>query len=264
MRILSEASYIKLPIQTIKFTASTYRPMQRINVDVINLDHLDDKGNKHIMVMIDCFSRWIEIYAIPDLSAESAAECLLQFIGRYGQPEEIQSDLGSQFIAELIEAMILMIGSIQKFNISAHSKEENAIVERANKEVMRHLRALVFERNLVSNWSTNLPLVQRIINASEHESIGCSPAQILFGNTLNLDRGIFLPFEERPFYTSVPQWLAERLLSQDALIYKAQEIQKLKDSQHLSTTAPKITSFDIGDYALIEYPPTNLKAEVND
>jgi hypothetical protein len=33
----------------------------------------------------------------------------------------------------------------------AYSKEENALVERANKEVNRHLRAFMFDANSVDN-----------------------------------------------------------------------------------------------------------------
>jgi hypothetical protein len=46
----------------------------------------------------------------------------------------------------------------------AYSKEENAIVERANKEVMRHLRAFIFDERIMSDWVKYIPLVQRIMN----------------------------------------------------------------------------------------------------
>jgi hypothetical protein len=35
----------------------------------------------------------------------------------------------------------------------AYSIEENAIVERVNKEVMRHLKAILFEKGLKDKWS---------------------------------------------------------------------------------------------------------------
>jgi len=175
-------------------------------------------------------------------------------------PDEIQADLGTQYVNELIEEFIKFTGNIQKFNISAHSKEENGIVERANKEVLRHLRGIIFERNFISDWSNNLPMVQRIINASKHESIGCSPAQILYGNAINLDNQIFLPKDERPWNINLPQWLANKIKAQDAIIERAQAIQKVKDDKHLSTTNPNLTSYNIDDYVLVEYPPTNLKA----
>jgi len=43
----------------------------------------------------------------------------------------------------------------------AYSKEENGIVERANQEVMRHLRAMRFDARVHDKWSfEQLPMVK--------------------------------------------------------------------------------------------------------
>ena len=223
------------------------------------MDKPDENGNQYIIVIIDCFSRWVQLKAVPDLSAISAAKSLLEFVGNFGVPDEIQADLGTQYVNELIQEFIKFTGSTVKFNIAAHSKEANAIVERTNKEVLRHLRGIIFERNFISDWSNNLPMVQRIINATKHESIGCSPAQILFGNAINLNNQIFLPSDERPWNISLPTWLSDKIAVQDAIIKRAQAIQKVKDDRHMLTTSRDITSYDVNDYVLVEYPATNLK-----
>jgi hypothetical protein len=36
---------------------------------------------------------------------------------------------------------------------TAYSKEENGIVERANQEILRHLRNIIFDKNVLSKWS---------------------------------------------------------------------------------------------------------------
>jgi hypothetical protein len=64
----------------------------------------------------------------------------------------------------------------------AYPKQQNAIVERANKEVMIHLTAIIFDRRISEVWySEYLPLVQRIMNAKVHDTIGVSPAELVFG-----------------------------------------------------------------------------------
>jgi len=77
-------------------------------------------------------------------------------------------------------------------------------VERANKEVGRHLRSVLFHENVIPNWSMFLLLFQRIFNAEVHESLGVSPAQILFGNAMTLDRGIFLPHTITDNHPGIP------------------------------------------------------------
>lgn len=70
----------------------------------------------------------------------------------------------------------------------AYSKEENAIIERMNKEVNRHLRALT---------SQSLPFVQRILKSNHSDRLKISAFQLLLGNVLNIDGGMFLPVAER-------------------------------------------------------------------
>ncbi len=76
-----------------------------------------------------------------------------------------------------------------------------------NKEVLRHLKIFIYSRNLVAKWSEYLPLVQRIINASINIRIGVSPAQLLFGNELNLDRGVVDTLSAK-IPSSVSEWTA--------------------------------------------------------
>jgi transposase InsO family protein len=121
----------------------------------------------------------------------------MQHCGRFGVPNTIRSDRGSQFVNELIAELCKLMGTEQELSTS-YSHEENAIVERANKEVMRHLRAMIFHDRVYSNWSTDqLPLVMRIMNSEEKVSTGVSPAELLFGNTVNLGRQLLYRTSEK-------------------------------------------------------------------
>ena len=90
-----------------------------------------------------------------------------------------------------MEELLKIIG-LQHLTILYY--EENAIVERANKEVFRNLRNLIFAHNELTTWSKHyLPLVQRIINTSRVDSHRSVPAELLFGNAITLDRNVLLP-----------------------------------------------------------------------
>ena len=69
------------------------------------------------------------------------AECLLKHSGRFGAPHQLPSDNGPHFIAEIIREFLLLVG-VKHCLTLAYSKQENAILERYNKEINRHLRAL--------------------------------------------------------------------------------------------------------------------------
>ena len=80
-------------------------------------------------VIVDTFTRWLELYHTTDVTALSAAECLLKHFGRFGAPHQLRSDNGPHFIAEIIREFPLLVG-VKHCLTLAYSKEENAIVER--------------------------------------------------------------------------------------------------------------------------------------
>lgn len=252
-------SVLKIPIHTHPFTTAAYQPMERLNVDTIGPFEPDDNGNTYVITLIDCFTRWVELYAVKDTSAKSAANVLLLHMGRFGIPSQILSDNGSQFVNELITEFTKLIGT-EHVRTLAYSKEENAIVERANKETLRHLRAMIFDENIVHIWSECLPFVQRIINSSTESSINATPASLLFGNAIALDRGIFLPLSpQTDKFQSISEWTSKMLSAQNAALTAAQAAQKQKDENHISEFSPQRTEFNNGTYVLVEYAVTSLK-----
>jgi hypothetical protein len=122
----------------------------------------------------------------------------------------------------------------------AYSKQENAIVERVNKEVNRHLRAFTFDTASLDSYKLCLPFVQRIINSSVHASTGASPAALLFGNQLNLDRGILIKFPENDNTpTKASKIIADMLLIQQQLndnaVARLKEADEVRLASHVET-----------------------------
>ena len=262
--ICQKLSAIKPVINTEPYTLASYEPFGRICVDTIGPLPTDNENqNKYILVIIDAFSRFVRLYPILDTTAESAADSLLDWVGLFGIPLEIVSDNGTQFANSLIEGLLSAL-EITDAKIQAYSKEENGIVERANKEVNRHLRTIVYNRMVKKRWSKYLPLVQRIMNASTHRSTGFQPAQIVFGNAVNLERNL-LPLEHPPNNTNPHEYLDELMRVQREIIEIARRNQEKTDLFHLSQRGGKeITEFPPDSYVLVNYegeghrPPTKL------
>ena len=185
-------NFLKIPIYAHGFTTSTYTPMECLNIDFIG--PLPDQG--YILVIVDTFTRWVELYHTTDATSLCAAECLLKHFGRFGAPHQLRSDNGPHLIAEIIREFLHLIGGSHTLTL-AYSKQENTIVERYNKEINRHLRALTFENLSLTDYKKSLPFVQRILNSNHSDRSKISASQMLFGNMLNLDKGIFIPQSER-------------------------------------------------------------------
>lgn len=246
----------KVIANTIKFTTSTYEPWQVLNMDFIG----PYPTGEYVHIIIDTATRWVEISLWPDATATSASLALLSHIGRYGTPRQIRSDRGSHFANSLIKEFLELTGTPHNLTL-AYSKEENAIVERANKEVNRHLRALIFDFPDINQLARRLPFVMRILNTTKNAVTGIAPAQLLFGNVIDLDEGILLPRSERPKFASLTDASAEMIKTQDELCRRAAELRRQADHAHLTSQDEIITIFEKGTYVLIQYvdqPPTRL------
>ena len=195
------------------------------------------------------------------VDAEHAVLAINAHCGRYGVPKQIVSDSGSQFINNMM-AEYRVMAEIEQVQTMAYSKEENAIVERANKEVMRHLRAMLFEKRLREHWYKYLPFVMRIIHTTVHSTTGVSPAALLYGNALHKDRTIYDNFTPAQIAKlSLSEWASKMLTAQKILIDMANKYQRQKDKEHMSFALPesKLTSYPINSYVLVEYPNTGFK-----
>jgi hypothetical protein len=166
-------------------------PFSELSVDVLQLPRRDCNNNQYVVVIIDSFSRWVQCVPVADKSALSAARALIQCIGNFGMPLTIRSDGGGEFINATLAAFEAIVG-VKHHKITPYLHEGNSLAEKANRSVLENLRNLMFDKRLDLNgehqWSDLLPLAQRILNASFNSSIGCSPAQLVFGDNLELDR----------------------------------------------------------------------------
>jgi transposase InsO family protein len=160
--------------------------MEVLNIDTFGPLSNDSSEKGYILVIIDCLTRFVELYyPIEDISAPLCARALLSHVCRYGTQMTILSDRGSQFVNAVISQLLSLLQIEHELGL-AYSKEHNAIVERVNKEVMRHLTAIIFDKRVNAAWSSEyLPLVQRIMNAKVHDTIGVYPAELLDGKAIN-------------------------------------------------------------------------------
>jgi transposase InsO family protein len=243
-----KTSAIKVAIQTLPYTTSTYEPMEVLNIDFVG--PFPDK--KYILVMVDTFTRWTELYSCDEATANSAAICLLQHFGRFGCPRILRSDRGSHFANETIDKFLKMTAVGQNLTL-AYSSQENSKVERVNKEVNRHLRAFVFDTCSMDDYGRGIPFVQRIINSTPNIKTGISPAQLLFGNMIDLDRSIIVPYPERMDHDIPTNKILQQMIeTQDRLSKITREIQQREDQIHMESISTPVTVFETGSFVLVK------------
>jgi len=252
-----KSSQRKVAITALPKTLASTVAMQYLHIDAIGPLPVDSQGYSFILVIIDKFSRWVSLYPLKTVTAQEAAEALICHMGTFGVPLDIGSDGGSQFMA-VIDELIAIVGATHSVTL-AHSHEESGIIERANKEIMRHLRAFLFEQKIGADWRVYLPFTQRICNAETIKHLEVSPAQIIFGAAIDLNRGIITPnVMLKHDHSDLSDYVNRLICVQAATIKFAAGMQTERDQKVIltktATLKSAITEFKAGSYVLLEYP----------
>ena len=118
-------------------------PFDRVGVDVLLAATSTLDGNQYALVFIDYLTKWVEVVAIPDQTAETIARMFVELIVcRHGAPWELLSDRGANFLSDLVAAVCNLF-DIQKVNTSGYHPQTNWLCERFNSTLIQMLAKTV-------------------------------------------------------------------------------------------------------------------------
>ena len=212
------------------------------------------RGNRYILVVLDLLTKGIELVAIPDKSAKTVAEALVENVFyRHGLPESLLTDRGLEFDNKYFLALSRAVG-IDRKKISAFHPQSNGAVERCNQTLGSLLRKLAQERT--GDWDNHLSLVRFQYMTAEHRSTGYSPFYLQFGRDPRTPR-----LTERAENAGRPpdenSWV-ERLTREleEAHTAVAEREEKTKRRrQELSHRSAHIVHYKAGDMVFQRCPP---------
>ena len=129
-------------------------PFQNIGVDIMDLP-CTERGNKHVVVFQDMFTKWPLVFAVPDQRAEQIARLLCEeVVPMFGVPEALLSDRGTNLLSHLMTDICHLLG-IEKLNTTAYHPECDGMVERFNRTLKSMLRRRAAEFG--NQWDKHLP-----------------------------------------------------------------------------------------------------------
>jgi len=159
--------------------------------EVLHLDIVGplpmSEGKSYILTMIDRKTRWPEAIPLKNISAPNIAKHLIQtWISRYGVPNHIITDQGTQFESSLFDSLATSLG-IKHIHTTTYHPQTNGLIERFHRSLKTSIRCL----SITPMWTRSLPLIMLGWRNTIHSATGTTPATLLFGTGLALPNDFF-------------------------------------------------------------------------
>ena len=154
-------------------------PMERVHIDIMGPFHLSSKGNRYILVMVDQFTKWVELAAIPEQNAQVTVKAFVdRFISTFGCPLEIHSDQGRNFESSLFQALCRLL-EINKTRTTPYRPCSNGQCEVFNRVILQMVRSFISKG--LKNWDEHLPLITMALHSMKNHSTGFSANMMMLG-----------------------------------------------------------------------------------
>ena len=136
-------------------------------------------GSRHVLIIVEAFSKWVDLVPVADLTAKTAATAFRErVLARFGRPVEVVTDNGSEFKAEFHQ-MLVAHGIDHRYTSPAHP-EANGAAERLVQVLKQCLRKYVIE-NGVANWDLQLTVIEFGYRTTPQRLTGYSPYFLVYG-----------------------------------------------------------------------------------
>ena len=177
--------HTRVPLET--FTVPEKR-FSHINMDIVG-PLPESCGQRYLIPIIDRNTRWPEAIPIPNITTVECVQVLVGgWISRFGIPEDISSDRGSQFTSALWTEIAKHLG-VKVHRTTAFHPQANGMVERFNRSLKTALKA----RLTGNNWVEKLPWVLLGLRTAPKKDLGHSSAKLVYGEPLTVPGEFTLP-----------------------------------------------------------------------
>jgi len=149
---------------------------------VLHIDHFGplqttSDGHKHVLVAVDAFTRFTNLFAVKTTSAKEVCKKLHALFQILGRPHEIVADRGSAFTSQEFADFLNKQG-IKLRKVAVASPWANGIAERTNRFLKSSLAKIVQSPD---DWLNHLDEVQYVLNNTYNSAIKSTPAKLLLG-----------------------------------------------------------------------------------
>ena len=128
-----------------EITTTARKPFERCAMDIVGPTTVTNKGNRYILMFQDDLTKFVVAEPIPMQDAETVAqEFVRNVVLKFGIPEVVLTDQGSNFLSELFLNTCKLL-RIKRIHTAAFHPESNGGIERGHRVLLEYLRHYVTE-----------------------------------------------------------------------------------------------------------------------
>ena len=259
-KTISKGRMSKVPLEKMPLIDM---PFKRVAVDIVGpIFPTSEEGHRYLLTLVDYATRYPEATPLKKIDTPTVAEALVDMFSRLGIPEEILSDLGTQFISTCM-AEVNKLLSIRHLTTTPYHPMCNGLVEKFNGTLKSMLKKLCAEQPRM--WHRYINALLFAYREVPQESTGFSPFELLYGRTVRgpmyILKELWTKEIETPEVKNSYQYVFElREKLEDTLALAKGELEKAQSkAKHYYDRRTKPSTLSEGDKVLVLLPTDNNK-----
>ena len=155
------------------------QPFDKITMDLVTDFTESNKGNKHILTIIDLLTGWLEAIPIPNKSADTITKAFIRhYLPRHLCPQFLLSDNGMEFKNQIFNEVTKDLGIKRIFSAPYHP-QSNGKLETFHKFLKPTLRKMCAEDQ--DNWDDYVEQALGTYRGVPNLTTGESPFFLVYG-----------------------------------------------------------------------------------
>ena len=222
-------------------------PWNTVQIDTLELgSSSSNREFSSVLVCVDTFTKWVEVVPLKRHDGASVASAFLDVCCRWGPPQVIRSDNGSEFCNSVVKSLFEVFGVTVKHGAVRHPQSQGA-AERFNRTLLTLIRKTLDEAD---DWRASLDLLLYYYRTRPHAVTNISPMLAMVGWQPSS-----LLVENAPMAMCLSAW-TEKLSGTAARIRDYLEVELSKTDFVEPNVEP---SYCIGDHVLLRTPDRRQK-----
>ena len=152
----------------------------------IHVDHAGPVLGKTLLIIVDAYSKWIEVHIVPSTTSSAAIEKLRVTFATHRLPETLVSDNGPTFVSGEFEEFMRRNG-IKHLTTAPYHPSSNGLAERAVQTVKEGLK------RMTGSLEARLPRFLLKYRVTPQATTGIAPTELLMGRRIRTHLDLLYP-----------------------------------------------------------------------